>query len=129
MRKTHMIQIKYIIPHWVAQAIRPLIRHDSERDCFIAHLAITTEDALERPRTLLAEFKALYGRYATQGPKVRLRLRIPQDLATRLASAEASGIRQWIILAVAASRAATRHPTEERTAETKLRPGGDFEVD
>jgi len=132
MKKPRMLRITYYVPQWAASAIRLSTRRGPERDRLLAHLAVATEDALQRPRTLLAEFEALYRRYARQRPQARVRLRIPQNLATRLTNIEAAGIRPWIVLVVAAARMAITQAgtVEERTADLhKLRPGGEFEVD
>lgn len=72
------------------------------------------EDALERRRSFLAEFETLYGRYARRERTLRVRLRLPPGLAARLAEAEASGIRPWIVLVVAAVRAATASAEAEK---------------
>jgi hypothetical protein len=88
------------------------------------------EDALERRRSFLAEFETLYGRYARRERTLRVRLRLPPGLAARLAEAEASGIRPWIVLVVAASRmAAARTEAAQKEGTPDLpgvRPGGEF---
>jgi hypothetical protein len=130
MKKTGPTRVSYRIPEWAAGAIRPLIRRGPDRDRLLAHLAVAAGDALERPRTLLAEFEALYGRYARRGRPTHVRIRLPRSLAARLAEVEASGIRPWIVLVVAASRmAAARTEAAQKEGTPDLpgvRPGGEF---
>jgi len=114
MKKTGSTRVSYRIPEWAAEAIRPLIRRGPDRDRLLAHLTVAAEDTLERPRTLLAEFETLYGRYARRGQQTRVQLCLPQSLATRPAEAETSGIRPWIVLVVAAVRAATASAEAEK---------------
>jgi len=125
-----MKRVTYGVPGWAARAIRPLIRRGPDRDRFIAQLGVAAEDALERRRSFLAEFEALYGRYARRERTLRVRLRLPPSLVARLAEAEASGIRPWIVLVVTAARmTAVRTEAAQKEGTPDLpgvRPGVEF---